>query len=184
MKKPYDYFKTLKKMSACVGDSFSKAVGKSDFKKEIIVFSGLKTELSENLINEFVAPIERNDIYKLSFCLNEELRQITELFVFFLLADKDSFSFSGQIGDLFVKQTAVFGVLSDLKSAGRTARLIREDCAVCDRLKKLIINEVKVSVQSADQPLFNYSLCCMFSQLVKSVEKTLCEAERVLINNS
>lgn len=184
MKKSYDYFKTLKEMSECVGESFSNAVGKKDFKKETIVFSGLKTELSENLMNEFVAPIERNDIYKLSFCLNDELRQISDLIDFIMLADTNSFSFSGQIGDLFIKQTAVFFALGDFKSAVRTVRLIRESCAGCNRVKKQIVNEAKVSLQNANAPLLNYEICCMFSELLKSVEKTFCEAERVLINNS
>ncbi len=184
MKKSYDYFKTLKDMSCCVNGSYSCAVGSKEFKKEVIRFSGLKTELSESLMNEFVAPIERNDIYKLSFCLNEELWQVTNLYDFIMLADIGSFGFVGQIGDLFNKQNDVFSMLGDFKLTDRTMKLISESFALCNRIKKQILNEVKSSLQSAKQPLLKYSVSCSFSELIRTVEKTFCEVERVIINNS
>ena len=184
MKKSYDYFKTLKDMSYCVKDSYTFAVSSKDFKKEVIRFSGIKTELSESLMNEFVAPIERNDIYKLSFCLNEELWQVTNLYDFIRLADISSFGFIGQIGDLFNKQNDIFSLLGDFKSTDRTMKLISESFVLCNRTKKQILNEVKSALQSAKQPLLKYSVSCAFSELVIAVEKTFCEVERVIINNS
>lgn len=171
-------------MSYCVKDSYTFAVSSKDFKKEVIRFSGIKTELSESLMNEFVAPIERNDIYKLSFCLNEELWQVTNLCDFIRLADISSFGFIGQIGDLFNKQNDIFSLLGDFKSTDRTMKLISESFVLCNRTKKQILNEVKSALQSAKQPLLKYSVSCAFSELVIAVEKTFCEVERVIINNS
>ena len=93
MGKSYDYFKTLKDLSSCVGDAYCSVVSGKDFRKETIKFEGSKAELSERLMNEFVAPIERNDIYRLSFCLSEELAQIAQISEFILLAEMDSFGF-------------------------------------------------------------------------------------------
>lgn len=170
-------------MSCCVKNSYYCAVDSKDFKKELIRFSGIRTELSDNLINEFVAPIERNDIYKLSFCLNEELWQVTDLFDFIKLVDIGSFGFVGQIGDLFNKQVEVFLLLGDFKSVDRTRKLLTESFSMCNRTKKQILNEVKSSLQNARQPLLKYSVSCGFSELLRMVEKTLCEVERVIINN-
>lgn len=183
MKKSYDYFKTLKDMSCCVRNSYFCAIDSKDFKKELIRFSGIKTELSESLIDEFVAPIERNDIYKLSFCLNEELWQVTNLSDFIKLVDIGSFGFVGQIGDLFNKQGDVFSFLGDFKSIDKTRKLLSESFSMCTGTKKQIFNEVKSSLQSAKQPLLKYSVSCGFSELLRTVEKTLCEVERVIINN-
>ena len=184
MKKSYDYFKTLKDMSGCVKNSYFYAIDSKDFKKEVIQFSGNKTELSENLIDEFVAPIERNDIYKLSFCLNEELWQVIKLFDFIMLVDIGSFGFIGQIGDLFNKQSVVFSLLGDFKSTDKMMKILSESFSLCNRTKKQILNEVKSSLHSVKQPLLKYSVSCVFSELLRTVERTLCEVERVLINNS
>ena len=97
MKKSYDYFKTLKELSYCVYTVYIKAVTNGDFKKTLIKFSGLKNELSDNLIDDFVTPLERGDIYNLSFCMNKELWQIDELYNYNSLADIGSFLYANQL---------------------------------------------------------------------------------------
>mgnify|MGYP006974441409 CR=1 FL=1 len=108
LKKSLDYFKTLKELSNMLFEAYKFYCDSKALNKEYLCFSALKNELSENLINEFVAPIERNDIYKLSFCLSEELWQVINLFDFITLADINPLDFIGQIGDLFNKQNIVF----------------------------------------------------------------------------
>ncbi len=171
-------------MSRCISIVFSYAVNDKDFKKEVIKFSGLKTELSENLMNDFVAPLERNDIYKLSFCLSEELWQVINLFDFIMLADIKPFVFIGQIDDLFNKQNVVFDLLENKKYPEKTIKSVSETLLLCNRVRKQVLNEVKTLLQSAKQPLIKYSICCAFLELLKAVETTFCEIERVVINNN
>ena len=76
MKKSYDYFKTLKDLSVIVSESFSGMSDSKTINKNYLCFSAMRNELSENLIDEFVAPIERDDIYNLSFCLFEEFNSV------------------------------------------------------------------------------------------------------------
>ena len=171
-------------MSLSISRAFSCTVSGTEFKKEIIQFSGMKAELSENLINDFVAPIERNDIYKLSFCLNEELLQVVNLFDFVKLSDFNSFVFIGQIGDLFNKQNNVFEMLGNLKTPEKTIKSVSENLLLCKSVRKLIHNEVVVLLQSTKQPLIKYSVCSDFLGLLRSLETTFCEIERVVINNN
>jgi hypothetical protein len=159
-------------------------VNDKDFKKEVIRFSGLKTELSENLMNDFVAPLERNDIYKLSFCLSEELWQVINLFDFITLADINPLDFIGQIGDLFNKQNIVFDLLENTKYPQKTLKSVSENLLFCNKVRKQVLNEVKNLLQSAKQPLIRYSLCCYFLELLRALETTFCEIERVIINNN
>lgn len=184
MGKSYDYFKTLKEMSSCVGNSYLYVIDGKKYKSETIKFEGSKSELSERLMNEFVAPIERNDIYRLSFCLNEEFVQITQISEFILLAEMNSFGFVGQIGDLFNKQDYIFSMLKDLKNREKIRKAVSENLVACHRIRKCVYNDVRASLQSARQPLIRYYVSCIFTELIKNVERTFYEIERVVINNT
>ena len=184
MGKSYDYFKTLKEMSSCIADAYLLIVCGKEFRNETIKFEGSKTELSERLMNEFIAPIERNDIYRLSFCLNEELTQIIQISEFILLAELDSFGFVEQIGDLFNNQNHIFLMLKDLKNRDKIRKFVSENLICCNRIKKCIYKDVRASLQSARQPLIRYYVSCMFIELVKNTERAFCEVERVVINNT
>lgn len=184
MKKSYDYFKTLKDLSECVGESYSSAVCGEDFKKYSIRFWGLKSELSECLMNDFVTPVERSDIYKLSFCLNEELWQVSELFNYISLTNADSFAFVGQIGDLFNHQNKAMAFIEDMKQSEKTLKFVTESLLKCDNLKKQILKSVRNSLEKANQPLISYSVNRSFLNLVKTIEITFSEVERVIINMS
>ncbi len=183
MKKSFDYFKTLKEMSEAVGDAYSSVLGQNEFNKELIRFSGLKFELSDNLVNEFVAPIERNDIYNLSYMLNEEMYYINKLNNILLLLDT-SFSFAQSFENGFNKQNRVFDMLFDSKNYEKILKYINESRAFLNGLNTSIILSFKKTLRCADRPLLYYTAVSCFSELFKSVEKTFYEVERVIINNS
>lgn len=184
LKKSYDYFKTLKDMSDYVKSAFFNVMSGDGLRKEIIAFSGTRNELSDNLIKEFVAPIERNDIYKLSFCLNDELQRIAQISEYMSLVDthfRDSF---WQIGDLFNKQNEILSAFSDLRAPQKALRFVRESYALSGKVKNETLKCAKNSLQSAAQPLLKYAVASAFSELVRSVERTFCEVERIIINNN
>ncbi len=184
MKKSFDYFKTLKEMSEAVGDAYRSALKINEFNKELIRFSGLKFELSDSLINEFVAPIERNDIYNLSYKLNEEMYYISKLNNILLLVDKNCFSYAESFQNVFNKQNVLFKMFSDSKSYEKTLKYINESRGFLNGLNTSIILSVKKSLKTSEQPLLHYTAVSCFSELFKSMEKTFYEIERVIINNS
>ena len=65
MKKSYDYFETLKTLSELVSVIYEKTLLEYDFSSERIIFFAEKSELINNLQNEFITPLERGDIFLL-----------------------------------------------------------------------------------------------------------------------
>ncbi len=184
MKKSYDYFKTLKELSCCVYTVYVRAVTNNDFKKTYIKFSGLKNELSEKLIDDFVTPFERGDIYNLSFCMHKELWQIDELYNYNSLADIGSFLYVNQIGDLLRKQNEVVDLLFTSKSTGKAAKCIDEGMTLCNSIKNRILKNVRFSLRESEQPLIAYGLNCAYLTLLETIDITFSELERILIVKS
>ena len=184
MKKSYDYFKTLKELSYCVYTVYIKAVTNGDFKKTLIKFSGLKNELSDNLIDDFVTPLERGDIYNLSFCMNKELWQIDELYNYNSLADIGSFLYANQIGDILQKQNEVVDFLFLSKNTDKVSKSIDEGMNLCNCVKKRVLKNVRTTLRESEQPLIAYGLNCAYLTLLESIDITFCEMERILIVKS
>ncbi len=184
LKKSLDYFRTLKEMSLSVGNAYSQMIKTNEFNKEIIRFSGLKWELSNNLVDEFVAPIERNDIYNLSYCLNEEIYYINKLSNILQLLDYSYLPFTESFNDAFSKQNEVFRLFCNTKNYDKTLKFINESKAVLNGLNMSVILSVKSSLRSTQQPLLQYTAISCFLELFKSIEKTIFEVERVIINNN
>lgn len=184
MKKSYDYFKTLKNLSLILSNTISFIDDSKSVNKEYLCFLALKNELSENLINEFVAPIERNDIYKLSFCLNEEFSSIFKLCNFLDLSDADYSDSVRQIGDLFYRQDAVFDIRNLLKTPDKSLKFISNELLNCKKVKKSIIVETHNNLCSQNRTLIKYIIGSSGIDVVSSVEKTYNEVCAVLINNS
>lgn len=184
MKKSYDYFKTLKNLSDILFESFKSCYDYKVINKEYLCFSALKNELSENLINEFVAPIDRNDIFRLSFCLNEEFEFVINLCQFLNLSHAFSFEFLGQIGNLFNKQAEIFDLKALLKMPERTIQTISSLNSECKSVKKSIIAETRSIICSQNQPLINYVIASSGIDVISSIERTCGEISRVLINNN
>ena len=83
MKKSFDYFKTLKILSESVSVIYEKTLLKQDFSSNRIQFFAEKSELINNLQNEFITPLERGDIFLLEEALTEELNSVFTLQEYF-----------------------------------------------------------------------------------------------------
>ena len=184
MKKSYDYFKTLKDLSVIVSESFSGMSDSKTINKNYLCFSAMRNELSENLIDEFVAPIERDDIYNLSFCLFEEFNSVIKFCEFSSLLKTGFGDSIGQIGELFYKQNNFFDLKTLLKSPEKCYSVVSAELTVCRKVKKLIIGETCANICYHNQPLIFYIAGSSGIDIVSSVEATYNEICRVLINNS
>lgn len=184
MKKSYDYFKTLKDLSACVSEAYFSALDGKNFKKYLIRFSGIRNELSDYLIDDFVTPLERGDIYNLSYCLHKELWQVDELYNYNSLADIGSFLFAKQIGELFNKQSTVIELLFVAKNNDKVARAIDDGMNFCNGIRTKIIGNIKFTLKNSEQPLLAYAVNCAYLTLMETVETTFSEIERILIVKS
>ncbi len=184
MIKSFDYFKTLKEMSVTVGDAYRNMVTTNEFNKETIRFSGLKWELSDNLFNEFVVPVERNDIYHMADCLSEELYFISKLSNIVALVDVNGFSFVESISSVFDKQSSVFKLLSDSKNFEKVFRQIGETKAILNGVNASLVISIKNCLKSTEQPLLRYAIISGFYDIYKATDETFCEIQRVVINNN
>ncbi len=171
-------------MSYYVGEAYSSALRSNEFNKELIGFSGLRFELSDKLLNEFVAPIERNDIYNLSYHLNEEMHYVGKLNNILRLVDLKSFKYAESLVNVFHKQNEIFSAFFREKNNNKTLKQINDCKGVLNGINTSIILSVKSVLKSSEQPLLQYIAVSCFSELFKSVEKTFSEVERVIINNS
>lgn len=184
MKKSYDYFKTLKDMSVCLRDSFSLAVKGDDIGGAFIKLTGMRSELSKQLFDEFTAPVERDDIYILSALLYEELLQINHLSDIVSATDFASRPVFEQGFLLFDKQIRVFELFGDMKHPEKTLKNASEAYHFCNRLKKESLSGLVNNLKGSRQPLLEFSLGCAYIDLLKAVSHTLYETERVVINNN
>ena len=85
---------------------------------------------------------------------------------------------------MFNRQNLAFSMLKDLKQREKIRKSISENLVTCNRIRKCVYRDVKASLQSAKQPLIRYYVSCIFTELVKNTERTFCEIERVVINNT
>ena len=184
MKRSFDYFKTLKEMSVTVGSAYKNMVTTNEFNKETIRFSGLKWELSNNLFNEFVAPIERNDIYNLSVCLNEELYCVSKLNNIVGLVNVKSFSFVESMYTVLEKQNRVFSLIEDSKNYEKVFKAINETKAILNGINSSVVLSTKNCLKSTEQPLLHYAVISGFFDIYKSIDETFGEIQRVVINNN
>lgn len=184
MKKSYDYFRTLKDMSLCLREAFSLTVKGDDTGSSFVRLAGIRSELSNQLFDEFTAPFERNDIYIISARLYEEFLQINHLsdilsaVNFVLLSDLSQ----GEL--LFNKQVQVFELLGDIKHPEKTLKNISEVYSFCNRLKKESLSGLVNKLKNSHLPLLEFSVGCAYIDLLKTVSRTLWETERVVINNN
>lgn len=180
MKKSYDYFKTLKEMSDCIGNAFSYRFKPDKYKKEILLFHANRKELSESLSEEFVAPIERNDIYNISSCLVGEVVSLDYLCLF-SLENKETV-YDKKFSDFFVIQSNLIIGLSDKNYESLLGDVSTAQNSLNNQRNKMI-SMSKDIFNKSENILLEYAFFEKLLRFIESVGKTFYELERVIINN-
>ena len=184
LKKSYDYFKTLKEMSLAVCSSYGKMTLNQDFNSEVIKFSGLKWELSDNLLSDFVAPIERNDIYNLALCLSEELYYVSKLSKLACAYSFSRFNFIESITGVLRKQATSLYALRDSKNSKKLFREINEMKATLNGVNSSIILLLRNNLNEAEKNAIDYVVADCFFDIYKSIDHTFSQVQKAIINNN
>lgn len=185
MKKSYDYFKTLKELSKNVEETFSNALKSGNCEIGKISFSGMKNELLNNLQNEFIAPIERGDIFILTDCLSRELVCAGAVREFAPLFWSECFCLCESLEVSFAKQSDVFTDLGKQKEYSRLLVSCRDSAASVSSTVSLITRKIKACVSCAEaQPLLKYSVYAVLLEISRSQLQMFSELERTILNNS
>lgn len=181
MKNSFDYFKTLKEMSRCVYDSFSSLPDGSQENKIDVRFLGLRWEISSNLIDEFVAPVERNDIYNLLRCVDSEMWQIGKI-------QRITHNFTSpqkeDILSLFSLQADLMGRLSELKLYHKYINEVKSCSNNVYKTKIDLCKKINLSFESNSKPLLKYVYYSYHLELVELIGQTFSSIENVLVNNT
>lgn len=185
MKKSYDYFKTFKLLSESVSVIYEKTLLKQDFSSDRITFFAEKSELLNNLQNEFITPLERGDIFLLEENLTEELNCVFSLHGYSELINFMEFYEFGSIGQSFKTQNNILSQLSNFKSNLKLFEQCSEEIKILNsekkRIEKRIIEALKCRTE---QPLIKYAIYSAFLDLNRKLYRTIIEIEKILINNS
>lgn len=185
MKKSYDYFKTLKILSETVSVIYEKSLLKQDFSTERIRFFAEKTELINNLLNEFIAPIERGDIFLLEESLTEELYSVFLFQEYVSLINQKSFEDVSFFSAFFSEQNLIFSQLKNYKSNLKLFEQCSDEIKALNKekknIEKHIVNALKCRIE---QPLIEYSIYSALLDLNTRIHKTILNVEKILINNS
>lgn len=183
MKKSFDYFKTLKDLSRINGVIFSSVASGGDFKKQTLTFYGQRFELLQRLSDDFVAPIERNDIYNLTHNL---YNQFCKIIILGDMADGSldlPEAFLSEFQELFIVQSDLmtgFGKKSDYTSLLKICRQAQQQALT---LKRKVASFMVTGLQNSKQPLFRCVVLNAVSDFCNSISDTFCICEKVFINN-
>ena len=185
MKKSYDYFKTLKILSESVCATYEKTLLKKDFSKERIQFFAEKSQIINNLQNEFITPLERGDIFLLEESLTEQLNSVFSFWEYYNLINHNSSVLFENTNKSFKAQNVIFSQLANFKSNLKLFEQCSEEIRKLNTEKKnidkLIIDALKCK---SEQPLIKYALYSSLLDLNRKIYKTTLQTERILINNS
>jgi hypothetical protein len=181
LKKSYDYFKTLKAMSDCICNAYNFVRNPDRYRKEILLFNANRTELSRSLSEEFVAPIERNDIYNISSCLSREIQPLD--YICFLNVTGDLPFRYEDLSDLLVAQGEMILRLSDRNFIP----LLDDVSSVLNDVNKRRIKIISISkdvLNKGQNVLLKYTLFERYLRFIENITCTFDELERVIINNT
>ena len=185
MKKSYDYFKTLKLLSELISEIYEKTLLKQDFSSDRIKLLAEKSELVNNLQNEFITPLERGDIFLLAESLSEELNSVFSLEKCFGLINCKDYVELNNLGKSLKKQAMIFLQLKDFKSNLKLFEQCSEEIKFLNEEKKKIEDNVVNAVKCrSEQPLIKYSVYSALLDLNRKIYKTILQIERILIDNS
>ncbi len=185
MKKSFDYFKTLKILTELLKNAYRLSVENKAFDKLYLSFCANKTELSDNLKNDFITPIERGDIFILSDLFSREMNQII------VLNDYSSFDWNefrdikNNLEKLFGTQESVFERISSEKLNSNLLNKCNDGYIQSQRLNKEIYKLIKNTVIGyCENPLLRYTIYVALLDLSKQINCTFSETERIILNNS
>ncbi len=185
LKKSYDYFKTLKILSELISVIYEKTLTKQDFSSERFKFFAEKSELLNNLQNEFITPLERGDIFLLEESLSEELNSVFSLYNYVDLVKRNDLKEFRNIDKSLEKQCLFFTQLSNFKSNLKLFEQCSEEIKNLNREKKYIENHIVDALKcKTEQPLIKYAIYSAFLDLNRKIYKTILDIEKILINNS
>lgn len=184
MKKSYDYFKTLKLLSESVSVIYEKALFKQDFSSERILFFAEKSELINNLQNDFITPLERGDIFLLEESLCEELISVFTLQERLNLVSCKNFEELKCIEKVLKTQNRIISQLVNFKSNLKLFEQCSQEIKNINAIKKNIEKHIveAISCQS-EQPLVKYVTYSALLDLNGKIQKTILQTERILIDN-
>jgi len=160
----------LKLMSSLNYEMFLKALNNESISKLRVDFTSLQDELFNKLLGEFIAPIEREDIFILQKWLEEEFIAICS---FGLLKSQNKNFFSEEITDLLKESVLVFSELRNLKTPKKLLKLLKENEKQC---KKLLF-----SVVDFEDDVKSF---CIFKELTEKIFIKFLEIERIILNNN
>lgn len=185
MKKSYDYFKTLKILSESVCATYEKTLLKKDFSKERIQFFAEKSQIINNLQNEFITPLERGDIFLLEESLTDQLNSVFSFWEYYNLINHNSSVLFENTNKSLKAQNVIFSQLANFKSNLKLFEQCSEEIRKLNTEKKnidkLIIDALNCK---REQPLIKYALYSSLLDLNRKIYKTTLQTERILINNS
>lgn len=185
MKKSFDYFKTLKELSCTVSKAFCASVTGESTEGFKITFIGTKSELTDNLANDFITPIERSDIFILVNCLSVQMNCIMAVEAFSPLFWYDCRKTTGLLRDCFNRQEKLFEQFANLKEYKKTAEICNDCQTLCININLYIRRKIKDCIcEKEQQPLLRYAVYAAFLEVAKTMQKTFCEIERIILNNS
>ena len=185
MKKSYDYFKMLKNLSESVSVIYAKILLNKDFSSDRIRFFAEKSELINNLQNEFITPLERGDIFFLAESLAEELCSVFSLKEYFTFINKFNREELEKMNSHFEAQNHIFSQLSDYRSNLRLFEQCSEEIKSLNTEKKSVEKRVLEALGCMrEQFLLRYVSYSAYLDLNRKIYKTILQIERILIDNS
>jgi hypothetical protein len=137
---------------------FCKILNNQSISKEKVDFNSLQEEIYNNLLCEFISPIEREDIFILQKRLEDEFLEICS---FSLLKSKEK-NFSEEICSLLKDNVIVISELKNFKTPKKLLKLIREN-------KNYAKNILSIREKS---------------EIIKSIYKIDIEIERIILSNN
>lgn len=175
----------MKLLSETVSVIYEKTLLNQDFSHERIHYSAEKSELINNLQNEFITPLERGDIFLLQENITEELNLILFLQEYLCLINFNNFEEFKSIGKTLKAQNFLFSDFKNYKSNLRLfeqcSELIKHLNSEKRNIEKQIIDVLKCK---KEQPLIKYAVYSALLNFNRAIYKTVLQIERILIDNS
>lgn len=184
LKKSFDYFKTLKSLTELLKNIYELSIENRGFDKLYLSFCANKTELIDNLKNDFITPIERGDIFILSDIFSREMNQIIVVNDFSSFYWKESQEIKNNLANLFDAQENVFERINIEKLNSTLLNKCNDGYIQSQRLNKDICKLIKNTVVGyCENPLLRYTIYVALLDLSKQVNCAFSETERIILNN-